>query len=303
MRFEISYNTGTRHEVELAASVAVLGRDPGCDVVLNDTKCSRRHAIVEESPEGLVIRDAGSANGIRVNNRRVEKALLKPGDTVGLGDVQIKVLGEIGETVIIAVEDVDIPSGAPHQSPTAPQEMPPRPPPAAPPSPPPPRATGPAAVVRRRATAARPPTVGVLSGLWALFAPASLGSLVFSAWHLDAGLGSWAAAIVGGSILAAGGVAMAVGLRAMTPWARQLQVVAAYVGLIVCPLSLAAATVLLYMARPDVRRTFEAGASGGSSRGAGSAEPTFALSIVAMVVVGIALSVLALWLFAPQRAR
>ena len=62
MKFEISYRGGTTHEVELSGSIAVLGRDPACDIVLNDSKCSRRHAVVEDGPEGLVVRDAGSAS-------------------------------------------------------------------------------------------------------------------------------------------------------------------------------------------------------------------------------------------------
>ena len=75
MRFEVSYSSGTTHEVTLAGSLVVLGRDPGCDIVLNDTKCSRRHAVVEDTPDGLVIRDSGSANGVYVNERRVDRSL------------------------------------------------------------------------------------------------------------------------------------------------------------------------------------------------------------------------------------
>ena len=89
MRLEISYRGGTTHVVELPGSVCVLGRDPGSDVVLNDSKCSRRHAVVEEGPEGVVVRDEGSANGIYVNDRRVEKANLRPGDSLRLGDVRV----------------------------------------------------------------------------------------------------------------------------------------------------------------------------------------------------------------------
>src|SRR3972149_1759941 len=44
MRFEVSYPAGSPHEVDLPGTVAVLGRDPASDLVLNDTKCSRRHA-------------------------------------------------------------------------------------------------------------------------------------------------------------------------------------------------------------------------------------------------------------------
>ncbi len=108
MKFEISYRGGTTHEVELPGSVAVLGRDPGCDIVLNDSKCSRRHAVVEDGPKGLVVRDSGSANGVYVNGRRVDEARLQPGDVLRLGDVQLKLLAEVGETVVMAPEDLDL---------------------------------------------------------------------------------------------------------------------------------------------------------------------------------------------------
>ena len=77
MRFEISYTGGTTHEVELPGHLCVVGRDPGCDIVLNDAKCSRRHAVIEETPEGVQVRDSGSANGIYVNGKKVESAPLQ----------------------------------------------------------------------------------------------------------------------------------------------------------------------------------------------------------------------------------
>jgi pSer/pThr/pTyr-binding forkhead associated (FHA) protein len=96
MRLEISYRGGMTHQVEPPGIVCVLGRDPACDVVLNDSKCSRRHAVLEDGPEGIAVRDEGSANGIYVNGRRVEKARLRPGDTLRLGDVQVTLLAELG---------------------------------------------------------------------------------------------------------------------------------------------------------------------------------------------------------------
>ena len=62
-----------------------MGRDPSCDLVLNDLKCSRRHAVVEAGPDGLAIRDTGSANGIFVNGKKIERSALKAGDVVRLG--------------------------------------------------------------------------------------------------------------------------------------------------------------------------------------------------------------------------
>jgi hypothetical protein len=86
---------------------------------------------------------------------------------------------------------------------------------------------------------------------------------------------------------------MALGLRALAPWARHLQIAAAALGLLVCPVTLASATVLLYATRPDVKAAFEGGGRTSAGDGNGSAETTFALSLLGMLVVGLALTALA----------
>jgi hypothetical protein len=144
VRFEIRYPTGAQHEVELSGTVAVLGRDPSCDLVLNDPKCSRRHAVLEAGPDGIAVRDAGSANGIYVNGKKVERAQLVVGDTVRLGEVTIRVLEEdVPGTLVMAPEDMQDLHGTktPHPAVPAPAPKPaPAPPPPAPsaPAPPPP---------------------------------------------------------------------------------------------------------------------------------------------------------------------
>jgi hypothetical protein len=120
VRFEIRYPNGEKHEVELQGTVAILGRDPSCDLVINDVKCSRRHAVMEAGPDGLAVRDSGSANGVFVNGRKTDRSPLKEGDEVKLGDVVLRVLPEevIG-TVVMAPDEYGGMSTAP---PTA--EMP-----------------------------------------------------------------------------------------------------------------------------------------------------------------------------------
>jgi FHA domain len=108
MRFEVRYPTGAQHEVELSGTLAVMGRDPSSDLVLNDPKCSRRHAVVEAGPDGMAIRDAGSANGIYLNGKKVERAKLADGDEIRLGDVVVRVLPEdVPGTLVMAPEDLD----------------------------------------------------------------------------------------------------------------------------------------------------------------------------------------------------
>lgn len=67
---------------------AVVGRDPGCDVVLASHSVSRRHAIVEKRGAAWVARDLGSANGLFVEGKRVSEAPLAAGASVRFGDVE-----------------------------------------------------------------------------------------------------------------------------------------------------------------------------------------------------------------------
>ena len=106
MKLEISQPEGTPHQVELAGPEVLIGRDPSCDLVLSDERCSRRHAVLADGPEGLTIRDAGSANGIWVNGRQLRRSRLRPGDTVRLGDTVIRILPEAAETVLATAADL-----------------------------------------------------------------------------------------------------------------------------------------------------------------------------------------------------
>jgi hypothetical protein len=87
---------------------------------------------------------------------------------------------------------------------------------------------------------------------------------------------------------------MSLGLRSLAPWSYRMQIGAAVVGLIVCPFTLASVTVLLYMTRPEVKEAFFAGRQGGP--GAGASEPTFAMSILGMLGLGLAVSAVAFML-------
>jgi hypothetical protein len=74
-----------------------VGRDPGCDVSDSDPRLSRRHAEFSATPEGLVIRDLESRNGIRVNGRRVQEATLVPGDLVEIAHLAVRFLDDSDE--------------------------------------------------------------------------------------------------------------------------------------------------------------------------------------------------------------
>jgi hypothetical protein len=326
MRFEVRYPAGEPHEVELQGTFAVLGRDPSCDLVLNDVKCSRRHAVIEAGPEGLAIRDTDSANGIFVNGQKIERAKLHEGDLVRLGEIVLRVLPEqITGTVVMGPEDlVDLaPSPAPVAAPPVAPPLPPRRPvpPTAPLTPPPrvvaPRPSPPAAprppaparpsappsagATPGRALPPRPLTVQVLAALWIAAGLLYLASGAFLAARGDLPSPFGIVSAVAGLLFAVFGGVMAFGLWTLRPWARILQIGVAAVGVLNCPMTLASATVLVYMLRKPAALWFSHREQGRASREEGGAidqstETTFALTILAMVVLGVLLSAGGLYL-------
>jgi serine/threonine-protein kinase len=63
----------------------MVGRDRSCGIVLTHPAVSRRHARITLSGSSCILEDLKSANGTFVNNTRVERAKLKPGDVVRFG--------------------------------------------------------------------------------------------------------------------------------------------------------------------------------------------------------------------------
>lgn len=75
--------TNEKHPI-LGESVMV-GRDRTCSIVLSHPAVSRRHARITLSGPAPLLEDLQSANGTYVNNARVDRATLKPGDIVRFG--------------------------------------------------------------------------------------------------------------------------------------------------------------------------------------------------------------------------
>lgn len=86
-RYELRVVRGpqTGIDIRLRQGELSVGRDPNCDIFLNDMTVSRLHAQIEVSSKGCIIRDANSFNGVWVNDRMEETCLLRSGDVVQIG--------------------------------------------------------------------------------------------------------------------------------------------------------------------------------------------------------------------------
>ena len=72
-------------EYSLVKTVSSLGRNPKCDIFLNDMTVSREHALIAKTNNGYVLIDRNSYNGSWVNNKAVDNALLHSGDILQIG--------------------------------------------------------------------------------------------------------------------------------------------------------------------------------------------------------------------------
>ena len=76
-------------EVVLKAATFAIGRHPRNDMVLKDPRISSFHCRVELEGDRLVLLDLKSRNGTLLNSARIDRAVLKPNDTIQLGSTKI----------------------------------------------------------------------------------------------------------------------------------------------------------------------------------------------------------------------
>ena len=77
---------GNQREIEISRTPFTLGRHGDNDLVLLDTRISRRHARIVQDSEGYLLEDNGSSQGTFVNGERITAPRhLKSGDQIGLG--------------------------------------------------------------------------------------------------------------------------------------------------------------------------------------------------------------------------
>jgi len=75
-----------------------IGRAPECELVLRDSRVSRRHARLAPRDGVLVLTDLGSTNGTRVNGHRVSEVVLGAGDRILVGETTLTIERAIAET-------------------------------------------------------------------------------------------------------------------------------------------------------------------------------------------------------------
>lgn len=80
--------------IPLKGPSMTIGRDPQCDLHLDNRALSRRHAQIEKRGAAIWVRDLNSQNGTYVNGNRIAEPLaLNGGDVVEVGRYHVRIEG------------------------------------------------------------------------------------------------------------------------------------------------------------------------------------------------------------------
>jgi general secretion pathway protein E len=104
-RLEIS-SQGQTQVVAFRKPQLSIGRQEGNDIVITDSKASRRHCILELSNGNIQLRDLDSHNGTWVGENRIIETSLHIGDMLRIGDTFIRVLPDEGKVFDVNVDAI-----------------------------------------------------------------------------------------------------------------------------------------------------------------------------------------------------
>ncbi len=83
----VRFRDGERRDLPLSNAKTVIGRKPECDLRIPTRDVSRVHCEITLQEGEVTVKDAGSSNGTYVNGRRVDEAVLGPGDRLTVGPI------------------------------------------------------------------------------------------------------------------------------------------------------------------------------------------------------------------------
>ena len=89
-RLIVNMNGGETLKYPLSKHIMTIGREPHNDIHIRSRYISRFHARIVSDQDGSIIEDLDSRNGIAVNAKKVRRQVLRSGDLIDLGRVQLK---------------------------------------------------------------------------------------------------------------------------------------------------------------------------------------------------------------------
>jgi sigma-B regulation protein RsbU (phosphoserine phosphatase) len=108
MELVITLTDGTKTVHELGPLPEVIGRERTCDIFVDEPSTSRRHARFTPTSDGYLVEDLRSKNGTQINGEPCDKCIVRHGDRITVGSVEIEcrdAADSASVTSVIVAED------------------------------------------------------------------------------------------------------------------------------------------------------------------------------------------------------
>jgi pSer/pThr/pTyr-binding forkhead associated (FHA) protein len=89
----VIYGGHAGREYRLGPKRVLIGRTDQCDITINDSSVSRKHASIERQDGRFLLQDLKSKNGTLVNGKFIDVYVLSHGDKVRMGRTVLQFLG------------------------------------------------------------------------------------------------------------------------------------------------------------------------------------------------------------------
>ena len=99
LKIRVLYNSKLVDEAVFDSKKVTIGRDPACDLVIDNKLVSGRHARITRVDAGYILEDLGSTNGTLLGGRAVQKEVLRIGAVATIGKHTLEMIeeGESGD--------------------------------------------------------------------------------------------------------------------------------------------------------------------------------------------------------------
>jgi pSer/pThr/pTyr-binding forkhead associated (FHA) protein len=108
-RLLIEGPNGRADLVALKLPRTTVGRAPSNDLVLDDARASRFHAVIDAEGPFFIIKDLWSKNGLYHKGKKVHARALASGDAFTIGECRIRLIAE-EDYVEVVVESLPAPA-------------------------------------------------------------------------------------------------------------------------------------------------------------------------------------------------
>jgi len=89
----IIYGDHAAREYRLGPKRMMIGRTAQCDITIDDSSVSRKHASIESKDSRFLLQDLKSTNGTFVNGESIDVFVLNHGDKILIGRTVLQFLG------------------------------------------------------------------------------------------------------------------------------------------------------------------------------------------------------------------